>query len=273
MLRILTSAFALCLLAGTAFAGGAPGQLRKEAGPVQPQSMAASYGGTRTNSNATQQPFGFRDVDFKATVSFNSEYVFRGEQFAKHNVQGGVEVSTNGFYAGAWAILPTEDDFNAYQTEIDVYGGFGFDLAENVYADVGVTGYIFNAPQLLFANHDSVEAYAGLSLNMPLKPSLYGFYDFDEKTATVEGSLEYSIPFGRTDFNLGATGGYTDGKGSAQDYAYFQADAELVYNLNRQASVGVGGHWAISEDRRFLDALTVSDDNTTWYGITLKARN
>ncbi len=273
MLRIMTSATMLTLIAGNALGAGAPGQLRKDAtSSVHPQSMAASYGAAPSRT-ANASPFGMRDVDFKATVSFNSEYIFRGEQFAKHNVAGGIEASSGGFYAGAWAILPTEDDFNAYQTEIDVYGGYGFDLTESVYADVGVTGYIFNGPQLLGTNDDSVEVYAGLSLNAPLKPSLYGFYDFENEAATVEASLEYSLPFGRTDFNLGVTGGYTDAKGNLEDYAYFRADAELVYNFNRQASIGVGGHWAISEDRRFLDGLTTSDDNSSWYGITLKARN
>ncbi len=271
MLRIIPGALILTLFANHALAGGAPGQLRRNADTAHPQSMAASYGGASSVTSSATSPFGLRDVEFKTSVSFNSEYVFRGGQNAKHNVQGSIEISSGGFYVGAWAVLPTEDDFDAYQTEINVYGGFGFDLTDSVYADIGVTGYIYNSPQLLFAAEDSIEAYAGLSLNLPLSPSLYGFYDFETKIATAEASLEYSLPFGRTDLNLGATGGYADGNGA--DYAYFQADAELVYNFNRQASFGIGGHWAVSEDSRFLDALSFTDNNSTWYGITLKARN
>ncbi len=271
MLRIIPSTIILTLLAGNVLAGGAPGQLRKDAGAVHPQSMAAAYGSSSNVSSSAPTPFGFREFNFKASATYTSEYVFRGQQFAKHGVQGGVEISTGGFYAGAWAVLPTEDDFNAYQTEIDVYGGYGFDLTESVYADIGVTGYIYSSPQLLFARQDSVEAYAGLSLDMPFKPSLYGFYDFETEMATVEASLEYTLPFGRTDLNLGVTGGYADGNGA--EYTYFQTDAELVYNFNRQASLGIGGHWAISEDNRFLDGLGLTDDNSSWYGITLKARN
>jgi uncharacterized protein (TIGR02001 family) len=273
MRRIIFCSLTLSLFASSALGAGGPGQLRKDAGPVQAQSMAASYRGATSSSTASSAPWGLRDFSFRATATFNSEYIFRGEQFAKHNVAGGVEVASGGLYAGTWAILPTEDDYNAYQTEIDIYGGYGFDLTETVYADVGITGYIFNGPQLLFANRDSVEAYGGFSLNVPFKPSLYGFYDFTREAATIEASLDYTLPFGRTDLNLGATGGYTDAKGSIEDYAYFQADAELVYNFNRQASVGVGGHWNISEDRRFLNGLSVNGSNSTWYGITLKARN
>jgi uncharacterized protein (TIGR02001 family) len=271
MRRIMISATTLSLFAGSALASGAPGQLRKEAGSVSPQSMAASYGASSSDYSPASSPFGDREFNFKATASFTSEYVFRGQQQAKHSAQGGVEISTGGLYAGAWAILPTEDNFNAYQTEIDVYGGYGFDLTERVYADVGVTGYLYNSPQLLFAKKDSVEVYAGLALDVFLKPSLYGFYDFETKDKTVETSLEYSLPFGRTDFLLGATGGYTSGRG--YDYLYLQTDAEIVYNINRQASVGVGGHWAISEDHRFLNGLTFTGNDSTWYGITLKARN
>ena len=270
MPRMLLSSIFLSLLAGSALCAGAPGQLRKDASGVHPQSMAASYGGARSDSSIPSSPFRNLDFDFKATVSFGSEYVFRGQQRAKHSAQGGVEISTSGFYAGAWAILPTEDRFDAFQTEIDIYGGYGMDLTESVYVDVGVTGYIYNSPQLLFAKKDSIEAYAGFTIDTYLNPSLYGFYDFDTKAKTVETAVEYSLPFGRTDLVLGATGGYTSGRG--YDYLYAQTDAEVVYNFNRQASIGIGGHWAISEDHQFLDGLTARNNDTTWYGITLKAR-
>ena len=251
---------ALALLAGSTPARAAPGGLRADAGTSQSQGYGA---GTKA--------FGYRSFKVKATASFQSEYVFRGEQRAKHSAQGGLEVSTGGFYAGAWAILPTADRFDAFQTEIDLYGGYGFDLTDALYADIGVTGYLYNGPQLLFASRDSVEVYGGLSLSGPFKPSLYGFYDFRARAVTVEGALEYSLPLGHTDLVSSATGGYTDGRGFS--YGYFQADEEIVYHFNRQASLGVGGHWAISENRRFLRGLTAAQNNSTWYGITLKARN
>lgn len=257
------------IMASTTMAAHA--QLRSEAGSVHPQSMAASYGSKSTNDGSSTLAFGHREIKVEATAQYNSEYVFRGAQLAKHNAQGGVELSSGGFYAGGWVIIPTEDNFNAYQTEIDLYGGYGFDLTGNVYADVGVNGYLYNSPQLLFAAEDSVEVYAGLALNSPLSPSLYGFYDFETEFATIEASLEYTLPLGQTDLVVGSTIGYTDGKGD--EYAYFQADAEVVYNLNRQAALGVGAHWAVSEDSRFLRGLALNDSNSTWYGITLKARN
>lgn len=278
MFRVLESAI-LCSLVASSLAGAAMAaagkddlrKLRRDAGGVHPQSMAAHYNGGSVKDGSNILPFGFRDVKVKATVNYSSEYVFRGAQFAKHNVQGGLEVSTGGLYAGGWAVLPTEDDFDSYQTEIDLYAGYGFDLTGSVFADIGANYYVFNAGQNLFSRTSSAEVYGGLSLNSVFNPSVYGFYNFEAETATIEASLDYSLPFGQTDLVLGATGGYASGEGV--DYAYFQADAELVYNLNRQASVGVGGHWAISEDERFLDGLGITDNNSTWFGITLKARN
>ncbi len=267
VMRCLTGAAGLAaafLLASIAVAHAAPGGLRQDAGTAQTQGNGTGYG-------ANTPVFGYRAFKVKATASFTSEYVFRGEQRAKHSAQGGLEISTGGFYAGGWAVIPAKDRFDAYQTEIDLYGGYGVDLSETLYADIGVNGYIYNGPQLLFANRDSVEVYGGLSLSGPFKPSLYGFYDFRTRAATIEGALEYSLPFGRTDLVSSATGGYTDGRGFS--YGYFQTDAELVYNFNRRASLGLGGHWAISEDRRFLKGLSLSQNNSTWYGITLKARN
>lgn len=269
------TALLLSLLASVPALAGEPPKpnegLRPEAGTVSRQSMAAYYG--TKSSGYTEHPaaFGHRDIKVEATVSFQSEYVFRGEQRAKHNAQGGLEISSGGFYAGGWAILPTEDRYNAFQDEVDIYGGYGYDLTSTVYVDAGVTGYIYNSPQLLFNNRDSVEVYGGISLNLPLKPSLYGFYDFTNNAVTVEGSLENTLPFGRVDLVTGATGGYTDGDGFK--YSYFQADGELVYNFTRQFSLGAGGHWAVASDNNFINGLSFTQDNSAWYGITLKARN
>ena len=261
---ITALAAGMALPAGGAIARSASDGLRRDAGTAQTQTGGAAYG-------ADRPVFGHRAFKVKTTVSFTSEYVFRGQQRAKHSAQGGLEIATGGFYAGGWAIVPTKDRFDAYQTEIDLYGGYGFDLTGTLYADIGVNGYIFNAPQLLFANRDSVEMYGGLSLSAPFSPSLYGFYDFRTRAATIEGALEYSLPFGRTDLVSSATGGYTSGRGFS--YGYFQADEELVHHFNRRVSLGLGGHWAISGNRRFLKGLTASQNNSTWYGITLKANN
>lgn len=266
MNKVTDAVLAACLVMvpGSAFAQDVPGGLRSAAGTAQTQTGSAAYG-------ADMPVFGHRAFKVKTTVSYTSEYVFRGQQRAKHSAQGGLEISTGGFYAGGWAIVPTKDRFDAYQTEIDLYGGYGFDLTDTLYADIGVNGYIYNAPQLLFANRDSVEVYGGLSLSAPFSPSVYGFYDFRTRAATIEGALEYSLPLGRTDLVSSATGGYSDGRGFS--YGYFQANEELVHHFNRRVSLGLGGHWAISGNRRFLKGLTASQNNSTWYGITLKARN
>jgi hypothetical protein len=204
-------------------------------------------------------------------LGWDSEHIFRGTQLAKQNLVGGLEGSFGAAYAGVWAVLPTPDDFNSYQTRIDLYAGYGFDIGNSIFADVGVNGYIRADSGTLFNQEDSVEAYGGISWDSQINPSIYAYYDFVLERYIFEASAEYTLPFGRTDLVFGGTAGYSGGSGI--DYSYAQADAELVYNFNTNTSAGIGGHFALSSEPTFLDGLAVTDENTAWFGIRLRAGN
>jgi len=209
------------------------------------------------------------DLSLKVVLGWDSEFIFRGQQLAKQIAVGGVEANYGNAYVGVWGNVPSPDDFDSYQNRIDIYAGYGFDIGSNLYADAGVNGYIRSNSGALFNQKDSVEGYFGLSMDGPLSPSLYGFYDIELDRYTIEASAEYTLPFGRTDLVLGGTAGYSGGKGI--DYAYFQADAELVHNFTRNASIGIGGHFAVSSEKTFLEGLALTGDNTTWFGIRLRS--
>ncbi|PHR59641.1 MAG: hypothetical protein COA47_09065 [Robiginitomaculum sp.] len=207
-------------------------------------------------------------LEFEAILRWDSEYIFRGAQQAKQNVSGGIEARYGSAYGGVWTVVPTPDGFNSYQTRIDVYAGYGFDISGAVYGDVGVNGYIRPDDGILFAQDDSIEAYAGITWDSELSPAIYGYYDFVLERFTIEASANYVVPFGRTDLVIGGAAGYSNGNGF--DYSYFQADAELVHNFTRNTSIGLGGHWAVSTEPTFLDGLAITGDNTTWFGIRLR---
>lgn len=281
MTRVCLTAILLTCAPMTALAGA--GDIFKQlrgAGPDAWHEGALSYSetfaGLGNGADVAAAPAGGGTFDepaitFKTTLAWDSEYVFRGAQYAKQNVNGGLELSSGGLYGGFWALVPTADDANAYQTEVDIYGGYGLAVNDMVFADVGATGYIYNKPQLLFAQKDAFEVYGGLNFTLPLDPSVYAYYDFDNDVTTVEASAAYTLPFGRTDLVIGGAGGFRTGSGTGD--SYFQGDVELVHNFNRRTSLALSGHWAIDSKKTFLNGLTISDDNSTWFGLTLKVSN
>lgn len=73
---------------------------------------------------------------WSANVGLVSEYHFRGiQQTSDASASAGVDYESGSFYAGAW----TADVGDGL--EVDLYGGFGFDLTEEVSASVGFTTY------------------------------------------------------------------------------------------------------------------------------------
>lgn len=75
-------------------------------------------------------------ADLSANVGLVSEYHFRGiQQTSSASASAGVDYENGGFYLGTW-VADVEDGL-----EIDVYGGFGFDISEDVSASIGVTTY------------------------------------------------------------------------------------------------------------------------------------
>lgn len=217
----------------------------------------------------TSEPCCKHDWGVSAMLGWDSEHIFRGAQEAKQNAVAEVEVTYGNYYVGAFGMLPTADDWDSYATRVDVYGGATFDISRSVYGDVGVTGYLYPESGALVHSESSVEGYAGFGVDNVFNPAFYMFMDPVRERYALEASAEYTLPVARTDLVLGGVAGYTAGKG--EDYAYFQADAEIVQNINRHASVGIGGHFAYSTENTFLDGLTYSQDTTEWFGVRLRA--
>lgn len=102
-----------------------------------------------------------QDVDLAFNVAVTSDYVFRGVSQTGEDpaLSGGVDVTVDSFYAGAWASnVDFGDDTDA---ELDLYGGYRTEVGG--YAlDFGVVGYLYvNAPG--GADYDYVEFKAAAS--------------------------------------------------------------------------------------------------------------
>lgn len=125
-----------------------------------------------------------------ADLSFNvgavSDYRYRGisQSRLKPAVQGGVDWSIGSFYVGAWAssIKWIEDFGGDAKAEIDLYGGYKFELAKDMVLDVGVLAYQYPSHKLAVS---------------PNTNEVYGAFSFGP--ATLKYSHSISNLFGFTD--------------------------------------------------------------------------
>ncbi|MFT6428417.1 MAG: hypothetical protein ACJAVC_001700, partial [Brevundimonas sp.] len=81
-------------------------------------------------------------VDVAWNVGAVSDYVFRGFSQTSENpaIQGGVDLTSGSFYAGAWASnVDFGDDTDA---EVDLYGGYRTE-AGGFALDFGAIGYLY----------------------------------------------------------------------------------------------------------------------------------
>ena len=96
-----------------------------------------------------------------ANVAVTSDYVFRGVSQTRERpaISAGVDLTNEGFYAGAWA---SNVDFgDSTDVEVDLYAGYRPEVAG--YAlDVGVVGYLYPG-QPEGADYDYVELKAAAS--------------------------------------------------------------------------------------------------------------
>ena len=77
------------------------------------------------------------NADWSANIGYASEYYFRGIPQKNSSASGGVDYEAGGFYAGTWAADVGDG------LEVDVYGGYGFEITESFSLSVGGTGYFY----------------------------------------------------------------------------------------------------------------------------------
>ena len=157
------------------------------------------------------------DHSTSAGVAFSSDYAWRGysqtdEEMA---ISGSLDYShASGFYLGAWA---SNIDFGSTSSmEVDVYAGFGGDIADSgVSYDLGVLRYMYPSEGNLNWN----EYYGSLSYSF--FTAFVGFTDeyagTDNRDATYY-NFSGAYDLGDSGISLAAAVGYYDIDGANADY-------------------------------------------------------
>lgn len=81
-----------------------------------------------------------------ANASLASQYRFRGTNLSGDRIalQGGIDLGhASGFYIGVWGSQLSNRATGYGAAELDIYGGYSWQLVEGVTADVGIIAYTF----------------------------------------------------------------------------------------------------------------------------------
>ena len=136
------------------------------------------------------------DVDIAWNVGVVSDYVFRGFSQTGEDpaIQGGVDLTSGSFYAGAWASnVDFGDDTDA---EVDLYGGYRTE-AGGFALDFGVIGYLYvGEPDGADYNYAEFKAAASRAVG----PATFGaavyyspdFFGIDDEATYAEVNAGFS---------------------------------------------------------------------------------
>jgi hypothetical protein len=197
-----------------------------------------------------------------AYVGYFDKYLWRGYDLSGGlpAVQGGVNLTTNGFTLGYWTNFQTKDDDTDLDGELNYTGGdvtetditidYTFSPIDKLNVSVGNIWY-----DLEDGLEDTKEAYLGLSAAVPLTPTVKVYYDYDQAeenglfyTASVSHSFavvdklnltvgalvsyndksDYSIPYEDPD---------TGENVSYSDWHNYELSASATYAITDQISI------------------------------------
>lgn len=125
--------------------------------------------------------FSANEFDFKVTADYSTKYIWRGQNVNdKSALQPSAYLSMYGFTASFWGTLDltNENDRNGEFTEIDL-------ILDYTAAVPGIKGLNFSAGTIHYRfpntfSRPTTELYGGLSLDLPLTPSIKVYRDIDE---------------------------------------------------------------------------------------------
>jgi uncharacterized protein (TIGR02001 family) len=196
-------------------------------------------------------------------VTYVTDYIFRGARLAEASVQPSFELGYAGAYAGIWhsdAVSNSAPD--AFDSETDLYLGYGFDVSDTISLDALVTRYTYSGGSEI----DSTEIGLGASVDVLLTPTVYAYYDFDYDAFTIEGSVGYSFPVESANLSIDLSGKFGHvSRDDAKDYSYFVAGVAVPYALAENATLSVGLDYIYNTEETVAE-FNRSNDNDILVG-------
>ena len=135
-----------------------------------------------------------------SNVAITSNYVFRGltESDEEPSVHGGFDVAhDSGAYFGTWAASVA--GYGGGEVELDYFAGYGVDITDNIWADVGLYYYGYPGAN---GEPETTEFYAGLGSSFgSAEGDVYahfadGYFGYDEQSTYLETNWSFPVTAG-----------------------------------------------------------------------------
>ena len=210
------------------------------------------------------------DFTLTANLTLASQYRYRGlmQSNNKPAIQGGFDLAhSSGFYLGNWnsSISWLNDSNSAVSApvEMDFYGGYKGNLAQDVPVDLGILQYYYPGDYPSgYTSPDTTELYAGIGYGPVMfkysiaMTNLFGFadskysqyFDLSGNFDTGVWGLTVNAHVGRQEVRNVDNGSYTDwklgltkdfGQGLSVSLAYLDTNADrAVYTNTRGRDMG-----------------------------------
>ncbi len=177
-----------------------------------------------------------------ADFPYTTMFVFRGVELARDSLQPSLKVTSGDFSSGIWSNLPLT---RHWETEMDFFGSYSFELAKGWTADAGATVYYYPGLNVPGADKTSFEGYFGINGTVGgLSTGTYAYYDFTLKAFTIQESVGYGIVVDpRTSVNFLATVGHIVPE-TGSSYNYFGFGLSVPYKLTDRTTISVGAQYA-----------------------------
>ncbi len=193
-------------------------------------------------------------AEIEANVGLATDYVFRGFSQTDENpaISGGFDYAfDNGFSIGTWASnVDFGDDASA---EIDLYAGYGFEVAEGTNLDLTYVYYVYpgETSALNYSEFQASLSFSDLSLGLVYSPDYFGGDD-----SAIVLNADYSIGLSDSiglDLHVGYTDSDTDDFFAPGENSYIDYSAALTTSA-------AGVDWALTYYGTDLDDIEAADD-------------
>jgi len=155
------------------------------------------------------------------SLSATTDYRFRGlsRTFGDPAIQGGLDFTLpSNFYIGAWTSIVDKEIFtDSWGFEVDLYGGYKWQLRDGMVVDVGLLQYLFPTS----SDFSTLEAYGGVNFRWLYFKYYYTLSNEYFGAGNAEGTqyLDFgaNYPLGNG-LNVFGHIGFLRGQSGARDY-------------------------------------------------------
>ncbi len=186
-------------------------------------------------------------ADVSGNIGWQSQYIFRGIPQSNSSAQGGLDFESSGFYLGTWA---ADVGMGA---EVDVYGGYGWQVSDFTFG-IGGTGYYYTD------DFDDTYEEVNLSAGYKIVTLDYAIGTYDNFGGPSLDYNFYSATFSHDSGISAVIGGFSgdfdgDYYSVAYDFAVSEVDLSLAWIYSEDKLLGQG-----SGESNFVFSVSKSFD-------------